>query len=123
MLPLVLADGHLVGPVCQHVGGHQDRVEQQAGGDELALGHGLVAELVHPLQAPQLGGAGQQPCELGVGRHVTLAEEDAAVGVEAGGDQDRGRVIDALAQFGRVVGDRDRVQVDDAEEPLAALLA
>ena len=57
-------------------------------------------------------------------RHVGLAEEDAALGVEPGGEQDRGRVVDALAQLGRVVGDRDRVQVDDAEDRrVAAVLA
>ena len=56
--------------------------------------------------------------------HVGLAEEDAALGVEAGGEQDRGRVVDALAQLGRVVGDRDRVQVDDAvDRRVAAVLA
>ena len=66
----------------------------------------------------------EQPGQLGVLAHVGLAEEDAALGVEAGGEQDRGRVVDALAQLGRVVGDRDRVQVDDAEDRrLAAVLA
>jgi hypothetical protein len=44
--------------------------------------------------------------------HVGLAEEDAALRVEACRDQDRRRVVDALAQLGRVVGDGDRVQVD-----------
>ncbi len=56
--------------------------------------------------------------------HVGLAEEDAALRVEAGGEQDRGRVVEPLAQLGRVVGDRDRVQVDDAEDRrVAAVLA
>ena len=45
---------------------------------------------------------------------VALAEEDAALGIEPGGEQDRGGVVDALAQLGRVVVDGDRVQVDDA---------
>ena len=70
------------------------------------------------------GDRGEQPGELGVLAHVGLAEEDAALGVEAGGEQDRGRVVDALAQLGRVVGDRDRVQVDDAvDRRVAAVLA
>ena len=55
---------------------------------------------------------------------VALAEEDAALGVEAGGEQDRGGVVDALAQLGRVVVDGHRVQVDDAvDRRVAALLA
>ncbi len=55
--------------------------------------------------------------------HVALAEEDAALRVEARGEQDRGRVVEALAQLARVERDRDRVQVDDAVDRLAALLA
>ena len=70
------------------------------------------------------GDRGEQPGQLGVLAHVGLAEEDAALGVEPGGEQDRGGVEDALAQVGGVVGDRDRVQVDDAEDRrVAAVLA
>ena len=46
--------------------------------------------------------------------HVGLTEEDAALGLEPGGDQHRGRVVDPLAQLGGVVLDGQRVQVDDA---------
>ncbi len=53
----------------------------------------LVAELVHALQAPELGDAAQQPAQLGVLGHVALAEEDAALGVEARGEQHRGEVV------------------------------
>ena len=66
VLALVLADGHLVRAVGEHVGGLQHRVEQQRRGDELALGHGLVAELVHALQPPELGDAREQPRQFGV---------------------------------------------------------
>src|ERR1700712_3822370 len=38
VLALVLADRHLVGAVGEHVGGLEDRVEEQARGGELALG-------------------------------------------------------------------------------------
>ena len=54
---------------------------------------------------------------------VGLAEQDAAVGLEPGGDQDRGRVVEALAELGRVLRHGDRVQVDDAVDRLAALLS
>ena len=37
VLALVLADRDLVGPVGQHVGGLEHRVEEQPGGDEVAL--------------------------------------------------------------------------------------
>ena len=44
-------------------------------------------------------------------------------GSSAGGEQQRREVVERAPQLGGVVGDRDRVQVDDAEERLAALLA
>ena len=52
--------------------------------------------------------------------HVALREDGRALRVEPGREQHRGQVERALAQVGRVVVDRDRVQVDDAEERLAA---
>jgi hypothetical protein len=55
--------------------------------------------------------------------HVGLAEEDAARRIEPGGEQNRGGVKHPLTQVGRVVGDRDRVQVDDAvDRRVAAVL-
>ena len=53
---------------------------------------------------------------------VGLAEEDAAVGVEPGGYQDRRRVVHLVPELGRILGDRERVQVDDAVDRLAAIL-
>jgi len=70
VLPLVLAHGHLLGAVGEHVGGLQDGVQQQPGRDELALRQRLVAELVHPLQPAELGDAAQEPRQLGVLAHV-----------------------------------------------------
>ena len=68
------------------------------------------------------GDRGEQPAELGVLVDVGLAEEDAALGIEARGEEDRRRVIEALAELGGLVGDRDRVQIHEAEDALAALL-
>ncbi len=53
---------------------------------------------------------------------VGLAKEDAALGVEARGQEDRRRVVQALAEVGGLVRDRDRVKVDEAEDALAPLL-
>ena len=123
VLALVLADGHLVGPVGEHVRSHQHGVEQQPGPNHLPLRLGLVAELVHPFESPEFGDAGQQPGQLGVLPHVALAEQDAAGRVKAGGEQDRSRVVEPLAQLGGFVGHGEGVQIDDAEDALAALLA
>ncbi len=58
VLALVLADRHLLRAVGEHVGGLQHRVEEQARRTRARAGRaGLVAELVHPLQAPELGHA------------------------------------------------------------------
>ena len=54
---------------------------------------------------------------------VGLAEEDAALGVEPRGDQDRGGVVEPLAELGGVLRHGDRVQVDDAVDRLAAVLS
>ena len=116
--------GTSAGAVGEHVGRLEHRVEEQPGRDELALLRGLVAELVHAVQLAERGDRAQQPAQLGVLLHVALAEQHAALGVQAGGDEDRGGVVDALAQLARVVGDRDRVQVDDAvDRGVAAVLA
>ena len=124
VLALVLAHRNLVGAVRQHVGRLQDGVHQQPGRDELALGDGLVAELVHPVELADRRHRGQQPAQLGVLLHVALAEQDAALGVETRRHQDRCRVVDALAQRRRVVVDGGRVQVDDAvDRGIRAVLA
>ena len=52
--------------------------------------------------------------QLGAPGDVALTEQDAALGIEPGGDQKRRGVARALAQFGRLVGDGRTVQVDDA---------
>ena len=102
----------------------QHRVEEQARADQLALRGRLVAELVHAVELAERDDARQQPRQLGVLRHVALAEEDAAVGIEPRGDQDRRRVVRALAQLGRLVRDGHRVQVDDAvDRRVGAVLA
>ena len=124
VLALVLPHRHLVRAVGEHVGGHQDGVEEQAGRDELALSDRLVAELVHALELAERDDRGEQPRQLAVLLHVALAEQDAAVRVEARGDQQRGEVERALAQVGGVVVDRQRMEVDDAvDRRVTAVLA
>src|SRR2546421_1910345 len=53
---------------------------------------------------------------------MALAEDGRALGVEPGGEEHRGEVDRCGAQRLRVVLDRDRMQVDDAEEGVALLL-
>ena len=53
---------------------------------------------------------------------MALGEHGRAIGIETGREQHRVQVERALAEVGGVVLDRDRMQVDDAEERVAALL-
>ena len=97
VLALVLADRDLVGLVGEHVGGLQHRIEEEPGRDQLALLRGLLLELRHPVEVAVRGDRREEPRELRVLVHVGLAEQDAAVRVEAGGHQGRGGVERRLA--------------------------
>ena len=123
VLPLVLADRHLVGLVEQDVGGLQHRVAEQpeAGLLGAALGR-LVLELGHPAQLAEPGQAAEHPGQLGVLRHVALHEHHAAVRVEPGREQLGGGHPGPLPQPGRVLRHGDRVQVHHAVERLVRLL-
>jgi hypothetical protein len=123
VLALVLADGDLVRPVGEHVGGLQHGIEEQPGRHQVPLRAGLLFELGHPVQISERGHRREQPAELGVLVHIALAEEDAAARIQPGCEQRRGSVVDRLAQHRWFVGDRDRVQVDDAVDRLAAVLS
>ena len=121
MLPLVIADRNLVRVVGQDVRGHEDRIEEEAGRDELLLS-GLLLELGHPAKLAVRGHARQQPTELGVFLDVGLPEQDAALGVEARGQQNRSAVVHARRQVTRVVGDGDRMEIDETVDRLAPVL-
>ena len=84
VLALVVAHRHLVGVVEEDVGGHERRVGEQPGRDELGL-VGLVLELGHALQLAEGGRALHQPAPARCARDVALHEQRADVGVEAGG--------------------------------------
>ena len=117
MLALVVADRNLVGLVEEDVAGHQSRVREHAGADEILL-LPPVLELGHPAQLTEARGRAEQPSRLRMRGDVTLDEDGRAVGVEARCEHGR-KVERALAEIVGVVRDRDRVEVDDAEERLA----
>ena len=112
-----------MGLVGQHVGGLEHRIEEQSGRYQLALGRGLLLELRHAGQIAIRGHRREQPAQLGVLGQVALAEEDASVGIEAGGEQGGRGVVDRLAQGRRLIGHRDRVQINHAVDRLATVLA
>ena len=89
MLALVVADRHDVGLVEQDVAGHQHRVGEQAGGDEV-LALRLLLELRHPAQLAEARHRAEQPGGLRVRDDVALREDRRALGVEPGREQHRG---------------------------------
>ncbi len=121
VLALVVADRDEIGLVEQDVAGHQDRVREEAGGDEL-LPLALVLELRHAAELAVARHRREQPRGLGVRADVALREDGRALGIEAGGEEHRGEIERRVAERLRLVVDGDRVQVDDAEERLALLL-
>ena len=122
VLALVVADRDLVGAAGQHVGGHQHGVEVQAGGDKLTLLRRLVLELRHPVEIP---------CAVTLDRSQVSSVARARRTAETGcGAQATAPRPSAWRRYARVdsrsstgsYGHRERVQVDDAEEPLTAIL-
>ena len=101
MLLLVLADRHVRRLVEQDVGRHQHRIGVEAEPGHLALLAGLFLELGHPVEPAERGQAAEQPGELGVGGDHALVEDDAALGVDAGGDIGRGHLARRGAQLER----------------------
>src|SRR5581483_5285907 len=82
----------------------------------------LLLELGHPAELSVARDGREQPGGLGVRGHVALAERRRTVRIETGREQERREVERSAAEVLGVVVDGDRVQVDDAEEAVAALL-
>jgi len=121
VLPLVVPDRNDVGLVQQDVARHEHGVREQAGGDEVLLLR-LLLELCHPAQLAEGGHRAEQPGGLGVRGHLALREHRRAVGIEAGREQHRRQRQRVRTELIGLVGRRDRVEVDDAEERVALLL-
>ena len=123
MLLLVVADRHDVGLVEQDVGSHEHRVGEEPdrrGVGAVALR--LVLELRHAPGLAETGDRREDPGQLGVGGHVRLHVQRRLRGLDAGGDVLRRGATRLLAQVLGILGDGDRVQVDDREERVVSLL-
>ncbi len=81
---------------------------------------GLV--LRHALQPADRRDAGQHPGELGVLRHRRLHHDRGLLRIDARGQKQRGDLQDLGAQLGRLLINRDGVQIDDAEDALVVVL-
>ena len=122
MLLLILADRHVRCAIDQDVGRHQRRIGIEADRGILAVLAGFFLELRHPVEPAEAGDAIEDPGELGVLGHLALVEHDVLCRIDAAGDERRGDLADGARQLGRVLPDRDRVQIDDAIDAVVAVL-
>jgi hypothetical protein len=111
----------LVGVVEEDVRGHQHRVVEEADAHRL-LARALVLELGHAPQLAEGGDVVEQPGEHAVLGDVALHEERAPARIEPGRHQERGDLPGAGGELGRVPRHRERMEVDDAEQGVVAVL-
>ena len=124
VLALILADGNVVGVVEQDVGCLESGIGEQSGRDEVGLALGrLVLELGHSAEFSVGDGAFHDPTQLGVLGNVALHEDGGDIGVETHGEKGRSQFESALADDPGPVGDRQSVEIDDAVERVAFVLA
>ena len=121
VLALVVADGDLVGVVEHDVGCHEHGIGEKAGGDRLGA-LALLLELGHAPQLAETRRALEQPAEPGVLGDVALHEHRADLRVEPAREEPGGGVEGTAAQLGRVLFDRQGVQVDHAEDRVGLVL-
>ena len=122
MLLLVLADRHVGGAIDQDVGRHQGRIGVEPDRGVLAVLAGLLLELGHAVEPAEARDAVEHPGELGVLGDLALVEDDVLLRIDAAGDEGRGHFADRARQLGRVLPDRDGVQIDHAIDAVVALL-
>ena len=122
VLFLVLADRHMGRAIDQNVGRHQRRIGVEPDGGVLAILAGLFLELRHAIEPAEPGDAIEHPGQFGVLGDLALVEHDVFFRIDAAGDERRGHLADGLRQFGRLLPDRDGVQIDDAINAVVAVL-
>ena len=88
----------------------------------LALG-GLVLELDHARQLAERQPCTPSPSQLAVLDDVALHEDRGDVGIEPDREHHRRQLDRGLADDSWLLGDRERVQVDDAVEDVLLVLA
>ena len=125
VLALVVAHRHLVGAVGEHVGRLEHRVgEQRRRRPARAAWRDFSLNWVMRLRSPYGGDRATAARSARCARARRSGGTGCSARVEPGGEQHRRQCRSTCSRSSRgVVGDRDRVQVDDAVDRLAAVLA
>ena len=118
VLLLVDADRHDIGLIQQDIRRHQHRIGEQPGVDVVGVLCALVLELRHAGKLTEHGEAVEQPCQLGVLRHVRLDVQCVAFGVKPARKVKCQRFIGAAAQFGGDLPNRNGMLVHYAVKAL-----
>src|SRR3989442_1746150 len=121
VLELVFAHRHEGCFVQQHIGRLEHGIVEESRRHAL-LALRLVLELRLTLELAQWRDGVQDPVELRVLGDVRLHEDDGPRRIDAGGEQPDRHVDRPLGQGRRIVGLRDGVQVNDAEQAVVLVL-
>jgi hypothetical protein len=117
MLALIVTHGHAIDVVEKDVGGHQQRIREQAHASRFLAAFGrLVLELRHTAQFAHAGDAFEQPGQLAVLAHVALREQHRRVWIEPDGEKQGGHVKRRATQLFGISGDGQGVEVHQAVE-------
>ncbi len=122
MLLLVLAHGDMGRLVEDDVSGHQHRIGVEPEPRLFALLAGLFLELGHAVEPAQGREATEQPGQLGMGGHRALVEDDAATGIDPGGDIGGGHLARLGAELRRVLRQGNGVEIDNAKDAVVIAL-
>ncbi len=121
VLFLVAAHGDEVGIVNQNVGGHKDRIGEDAMVGGNAVGDFILVAVASFEQAHR-GDGGEYPGQFGDGRHVGLPEQERFRRVESAGQEIQRDVQGVLAALGGVEEGGHGMVVGDEIESLALVL-
>ena len=101
--------------------GHQDRIVKQADADILAFSR-LVLELRHSLELRHARDAVENPGQLSVFVNIRLDEDRGDVRIDSHGQINARQFPGLLGKQFWILRDRDRVEIDDAEEAFVLVL-
>ncbi len=122
MLPLVLADRHVVRLIQQDVAGHQNRITIETGRDRIWILPRFRLELRHAVQPTHRGKAFHNPAHLGMLMYMRLDEQFAIARIQTSSQVECRELAYAIVQLLRIDWYSYRVQINNAEDVVVLCL-